>query len=67
MIYLKDSYGALVAKTTVPPLVFSMKESNITAAFSDYLKNIIGDKSYDNLNNIDSEKKLYEYIQQLTD
>jgi len=33
--------------------------------FSDYSKNIIGDKSYNNLRNIDAENTIYAYIQQL--
>jgi len=37
MLYVKDNIGVLVAKTTYPSVIFAINESNLTAAFWDYL------------------------------
>lgn len=37
MLYAKEDVGAIVAKTSVPKITFAINESNITAAFWDYL------------------------------
>lgn len=38
MLYVKEDVGLLVAKTSRPSVIFAISESNMTAAFWDYLK-----------------------------
>ncbi len=49
MVYVKEGVGVLVGKTTSPSVVFAINESNMTAAFWEYmnihLQKIAGDKS----------------------
>jgi hypothetical protein len=40
--YVKEEVGLLVAKASHPPVIFAINESNITSAFWDYLKDLIG-------------------------
>lgn len=42
MLYVKDDVGVIVAKTTAPSVIFAINESNLTAAFWDYLRIISG-------------------------
>jgi len=65
MVYAREDIGTIVAKTSAPPVALAINESNMTAAFWDFFKNIIGDKTYDNANNEDTAKKLTSYIQKL--
>jgi hypothetical protein len=65
MVYAKEDLGAIVAKTSALPVALAMNESNITAAFWDFLKNLIGEKAYCNPNNEESAQALTNYIQQL--
>ncbi len=37
LIYVKEDVGVLIAKTSSPPLLFAINESNMTAAFWDYM------------------------------
>jgi hypothetical protein len=37
LIYVKEDVGILIAKTSSPPVVFAINESNMTAAFWDYM------------------------------
>lgn len=67
MVYAKEDLGTIVAKTSIPPVVLAMNESNMTAAFWDFLRNMIGDKAYNNPNNKNTAKQLREYIQKIKD
>ena len=64
-VYVKEDIGVLISKTSIPLIAFAMNESNMVAAFWDYMKNIISKKNYGNLNNKESVNKLREFIQQL--
>ncbi len=37
MLYVKEDIGVVIEKTSFPPVVFAINESNMTAAFWDYL------------------------------
>ncbi|HRW11848.1 MAG TPA: hypothetical protein P5549_01850, partial [Syntrophomonas sp.] len=36
-LYVKEELGAIIIKTTPPYIIFAINESNLTAAFWDYL------------------------------
>lgn len=65
MVYAKEDLGVIVAKTSAPPVVIAINETNLTAAFWDFLRNIIGDKGYQSINKIEETKRLEAYIQQI--
>ncbi|WP_446787650.1 hypothetical protein [Macellibacteroides fermentans] len=44
-VYAREDLGVIVAKTSPPPVVLAINENNMTAAFWDYLKTLIGEKS----------------------
>jgi hypothetical protein len=67
MVYAREELGVIVAKTSQPPVVLAINESNMTAAFWDFLKDIIGEKDYDNPNNGVSVSCLQSYIEKLKD
>ena len=62
MVYAKEELGAIVAKTSAPPVVLAINETNLTAAFWDFLRDTIGEKEYQNPSNKEQAKKLEEYI-----
>lgn len=41
MVYVKEGVGVLIGKTTSPSVIFAINESNMTAAFWDYLNLIL--------------------------
>ncbi|MDD3655034.1 MAG: transcriptional regulator [Desulfotomaculaceae bacterium] len=41
MIYVREDVGVLVGKTMTPSVVFAINESNMTAAFWDYMNHLI--------------------------
>jgi hypothetical protein len=57
MLYVKEDVGILVTKSSTPTVMFVSYESNLTAAFWDYLKAIIknNDKSLSNKSSIITE------------
>lgn len=65
MVYAKEELGAIVAKTSAPPVVLAINESNMAAAFWDFLKSLIEEKAYCYSNNKKSAQTLTDYIQQL--
>jgi len=65
MVYVKEERGAIVAKTSLPPVVLAMSESNMTASFWDFLKTMSGARAYDNPDNKKTIRKLIGYIDQL--
>ena len=38
MVYAKEDLGVIVAKTSTPPVILAINETNMTAAFWDYLR-----------------------------
>jgi len=65
MVYAKEDLGAIVAKTSVPPVALGISEANMAAAFWDYLKHIIGEKSYLASDKKESIIQLSDYINRL--
>jgi len=65
MVYVREEFGAIVAKTSAPQVALSINENNMTAAFWDFLKSIIGERNQLNMNNNITAKKLKDYLQQL--
>ncbi len=65
MIYVKENLGAIIAKTSAPYVVLAFNESNLTAGFWDYLKSLIGNKSYRYPDKKENSDKLIEYINRL--
>lgn len=51
MVYVREEWGAVVAKTSQPPVALSMNEGNITAAFWDFLMDMIGRSAYETADN----------------
>ena len=64
-VYAKEDLGVIVAKTSTPPVILAINETNMTAAFWDYLRDIFGEKDYQKLSNREQARKLEEYIQQI--
>jgi hypothetical protein len=57
MVYAKEDLGAIVAKTSTPPVALAMNKSNMTAAFWDFLTSLISENAYCNPNNEESALK----------
>lgn len=64
-IYAKEDLGVITAKTSVPPVVLAVNETNLTAAFWDFLKHMIGEKEFQCSNNSEEYNKLKEYIKRI--
>ncbi|MDD4802640.1 MAG: transcriptional regulator [Syntrophomonas sp.] len=65
MVYVKEEMGAIVAKTSLPPVVLAMSESNMTASFWAFLKTEAGAKTFDKPDNRNTISKLSGYIDHL--
>ena len=65
MVYVKEDFGALVAKTNAPPVIMSIGENNLKAAFWDYLISITGSESIRFRGRDENLKKLTDYIGRL--
>lgn len=66
MVVVKEDYGAIVAKTSAPPIALVIWELNMVSAFWDYLRGVAGEKEYDFVSNEESAKKLHSYIDVLS-
>ena len=64
-VYVKEELGAIVAKTSQPPVVLAMSEGNMTASFWDYLISTIGEKAYENPDNKAVIASLQAYLKKL--
>ena len=64
MLYVKEDIGAMVAKTAAPTAIMAINESNMTAAFWDFLNIKIGAKK-DDKNKSKTIKKLQELSNEL--
>ncbi len=45
-VYAREELGVIVAKISQPPIVLALNESNMVAAFWDFLKDMVDEKSY---------------------
>lgn len=61
-LYCKEDVGVIASKKEPPFMIFAINESNMTAAFWDFLKGNIENEKY---NKKDSIKKLSEYIKKI--
>jgi hypothetical protein len=61
-VYAKEDAGVFVFRSDSPPVALSISESNLTAAFWDYLKNLIGEKPYTAPNNTLTANKLQKFL-----
>jgi transcriptional regulator with XRE-family HTH domain len=61
-LYCKEDVGVIASKKEPPFMIFAINESNMTAAFWDFLKGNIENKKY---HKKDSIKKLSEYIRKI--
>ncbi len=64
-VYVKEDFGAIVAKTTAPPVMLAIGENNMNAALWDYLISIIGRESSAFRGRDENYKELNEYIGRL--
>ena len=64
-LYAKDDIGAIVAKTSSPPIILAINEKNLSSAFWDYLISTIGERDYHHPNDEEELKKLKEYINRI--
>ncbi len=65
MVVVKEDYGAIVAKTSAPPIALAVWELNMVSAFWDYLRGIAGEREYGIVSNEESTKRLRSYIDTL--
>ena len=65
MLYVKEDVGVLVAKSSTPTVMFAINESNLTAAFWDYLEPIIRDYNKSPSDKINVIAKLEEAVCEL--
>ncbi|MEA5040271.1 MAG: hypothetical protein VB086_10590 [Clostridiaceae bacterium] len=65
MVYSKEGQGVMVAKTSDPPVVLSIHENGLSAAFWDFLKNIVGEKAYREPDKAQTLETLTGYLQDL--
>jgi len=66
MVYAREELGVIVAKTSHPPVVLAMSEGNMTAAFWDFLKSMIGERAYATPEKEASIAVLQDYLKRLT-
>jgi len=62
MVYCREDMGVLVAKPSQPPVILASNESQLIAAFWDFLKHTVGHKEYDRPDNEKAIERLQEYI-----
>ena len=65
MVYAREDLGVIVAKTSAPPVVLAINEANLATAFWDFLQGMIDEKAFQHPNNLETAKKLTDYIQRL--
>lgn len=63
MVYVKENSGAIVSKTSQPPLLLAMNESNMVASFWDFLNAMTGSQS--KVSKTETIEKLQAYIDEL--
>lgn len=65
MLYAKEEVGAIVAKTSAPAITFAINETNMTAAFWDYLNGYINSMTEPQSNKKAVIRRLQSLIEQL--
>ena len=64
-VYVRDSNGVFIFKTSEPPVVLAMNDGNMVAAFWDYLQAKIGEKAYESHDSVAAIKTVQAYIESL--
>ncbi len=64
-VYVRDSSGVFIFKTSEPPVVLFMNDGNMVAAFWDYLQGKIGEKAYESPDFAASVKTVQAYMESL--
>jgi hypothetical protein len=65
MVYAREELGVIVAKTSQLPVVLAMSEGNMTAAFWDFLKGMVGERAYTAADKEEAINLLGNYLQKL--
>jgi hypothetical protein len=64
-VYVREELGVIISKTSQPSVVLAVNEVNMTAAFWDFLKSMIDEKTYRAAKSIDSISVLRNYLAEL--
>jgi len=62
---VKEDIGVIASMTSQPPVVLAINEGNLTASFWDFLKSLIGDKTYMQPGKAATIATIKEYINML--
>lgn len=65
MVIVKEDVGAIVAKTSSPPVALVIKENNLSAAFWGFLSHMVQENDYLYPDNEKTAEKLLDYIEHL--
>lgn len=65
VVYAKEDRSVILVKISAPPVALVINEGNMTAAFWDYLRTLIGEKSFDKPDNKAMAERLLKYIEEL--
>ncbi|MDD3852747.1 MAG: transcriptional regulator [Syntrophomonadaceae bacterium] len=65
-VYVREERGAIVAKTSQPPVALFMNEGNMIASYWDFLKSIIKENAYENPRNTFIASALRAYVNKLS-
>ena len=64
-VYAREELGVIVAKTSQPPVVLAISESNMVAAFWDFLKSMAGETAWTAADKGAAIRQLEDYVQKL--
>ncbi len=65
VVYAKEDRSVLLVKISAPPVAFLITEGNMTAAFWDYLRTLIGEKHFEKPDNKAMLNRINKYIEEL--
>ncbi|RCX17159.1 hypothetical protein DFR58_10853 [Anaerobacterium chartisolvens] len=65
-VYVREDVGAIIAKTSQPPVLLFMNEGNMAASYWDFLKSIIKENAYENPHNTVVAAALRAYAKKLS-
>ena len=65
MLYIKENHGAIISKTSAPYVVLYVNETNMTAAFWDFLSDMSGSSGYTDFDRSEESERLRRYIDRI--
>ena len=65
MLYIKENHGAIISKTSAPYVVLYVNETNMTAAFWDFLSDMSGISGYTDFDRSEESERLRRYIDRI--